>query len=171
MADPFLGEIKMFAGNFAPQGFQLCNGQLLPISQFAALFSLLGTQYGGNGTTTFALPDLRGRAPVHHGQGPGLSERVMGEIRGQETVTLDSHQLPAHSHAQMASTNTATSAFGPAGAPGQSAKTMLYGATPQRPMDASAVGTAGSGQAHDNLAPYTTLNFIIAAVGIFPSRQ
>lgn len=171
MAEPFIGEIKMFGGNFAPRQYALCNGQLLPISQNTALFSLLGTTYGGNGQTTFGLPDLRGRVPLHHGHGPGLSQRTLGETFGTETVTLNNAQMPMHNHAQQASTSPATSAAGPSGAPAAAA-TPLYGSdSPQVAMAAPAVSPSGGGQPHDNMAPYLTLNFIIALQGIFPSRN
>ena len=172
MATPFLGEIKMFGGNFAPLGFAFCNGQLMSIAQDTALFALLGTTYGGDGQTTFGLPDLRGRAPVHMGQGPGLPNRTLGEVYGSEAVTLTAAQMPLHSHAQAASTNAATAAAGPSGAPATSATTAFYGSgAPDVNMAAAAVGAAGGGQAHDNMAPYTVLNYIIAVEGIFPSRN
>ena len=116
MSDPFIGEIKMFGGNFAPRDFAFCDGQLLPIAQNTALFSLLGTMYGGDGRTTFALPDLRSRVPIGQGQGPGLSPRSIGETVGSPSVTLLASQLPPHGHAQQASTNAATAAAGPSGA-------------------------------------------------------
>lgn len=171
MAEPYLGEIKIFAGDFAPKGYALCNGQLMPINQNQALFALLGTTYGGDGRTTFALPDLRGRVQMHQGQGTGLSPAVMGESIGAEAITINAGQLPLHGHSQMASTNSATAAFGPSGAPGTSATTSFYGGTPQTPMDPAAVGITGGGQPHDNMAPYLALTFIIALVGIFPSRN
>jgi microcystin-dependent protein len=172
MSEPFIGEIKMFAGNFAPRGYALCNGQLLPISQNAALFSLLGTTYGGNGQVTFGLPDLRGRTPVHQGQGPGLSSYAMGEATGEENHTLIAAEMALHNHTQMASTNTATAASGPSAAPGASATTMFYGnGAPQVAMAASAVTAAGGNQPHDNMAPFQVLNFIIALQGIFPARN
>jgi microcystin-dependent protein len=171
MSNPFIGEIRLFAGNFAPQGWALCNGQLMAISQNTALFSLLGTMYGGNGQTTFALPDLRGRVPVHRGQGPGLTPRTQGEQSGSETVTLLSTQMPAHSHALRASTVAATGST-PAGA--------LLGATSVNsydnsaagvPMAAGAIGSTGGSQPHDNMAPTLALNYIISLFGIFPSRS
>ena len=173
MADPFIGEIKMFAGNFPPRGYAFCDGQLISIAQNTALFSLLGTQYGGDGQTTFALPDLRGRVPLHQGQGPGLSPRSIGEQIGSETVTLTASQMPFHTHAQVASTNTSSPAFGPSSAPG--AATVIaafYGSgSPQIDMAAAAVDATGGSQPHDNMAPYETLSFVIALQGIFPSRN
>jgi microcystin-dependent protein len=172
MSEPFLGEIKMFAGNFAPRGYALCNGQLLSIQQNTALFALLGTTYGGNGQVNFGLPDLRGRAPVHQGQGPGLTPWVMGETAGEENHTVNAAEMAQHSHAQVASTNTATAASGPSAAPGASATTMFYGSgAPQVAMAASAVTAAGGSQPHDNMAPFQVLNFIIALQGIFPARN
>jgi microcystin-dependent protein len=171
MSDPFIGEIRLFASNFAPQGWALCNGQLMSIAQNTALFALLGTMYGGNGQTTFALPDLRGRVPVHQGQGPGLTSRTQGEVSGSETVTLLSSQMPAHSHALRASTVAATGST-PAGA--------LLGATTVNSYDnsaagvamaAGAIGNTGGAQPHDNMAPTLALNYIIALFGIFPSRS
>lgn len=172
MSDPFIGEIRMFGGNFAPRDFAFCNGQLLPIAQNTALFSLLGTQYGGDGRTTFGLPDLRGRAPVHQHSGPGLTLRSIGERFGSETVTLSSQQLPSHSHLQQASTSPASAAFGPSAAPAASATTNFYGSgSPQVAMAAASVGNTGDGQPHDNMAPFQVLNFIIATQGVFPSRN
>ncbi len=172
MSEPFIGEIKMFGGNFAPRGYAQCDGQLLPISQNTALFSLLGTQYGGDGRSTFGLPDLRGRAPVHQHPGPGLTSRDMGESFGSETATLQASHLPPHSHRQQASTSPASPAFGPSAAPGASATTNFYGSgSPQVAMAAAAVGSTGGGQPHDNMAPFQVLNFIIALQGIFPPRN
>ncbi|MBA4175049.1 MAG: phage tail protein [Leptothrix sp. (in: Bacteria)] len=173
MADPFIGEIKMFAGNFPPRGYAFCDGQLIAIAQNTALFSLLGTYYGGDGRTTFALPDLRGRVPLHEGQGPGLNSRQIGERLGSETSSLSSAQMPMHSHAQMASTNSSSPAYGPSSAPGAATATAaFYGnGSPQIDMAAAAVDATGAGQPHSNMAPYGTLSFIIAVQGIFPSRN
>jgi len=168
----------MFGGNFAPAQWALCNGQLMAISEFAALFSLLGTTYGGNGTTNFALPDLRGRLPIHMGQGPGLSTYVIGQVGGAENVTLNSTSMPTHQHSLMASQNTATSltpsgntfAATPVPTPGA---TVFYesGGGSTGSLDPSTVGTAGSNQSHANLMPFLCVNFIIALAGIFPSRN
>ena len=171
MSEPFLGAISIFGGNFAPRGYALCDGQLMPINQNTALFSLLGTTYGGDGQTTFALPDLRGRTAIGQGQGPGLSSRTMGESLGVEAITLSTAQLPLHGHTQQASGTAATAAAGPSGAPGSSATTMFYGGTPQIDMAASAVAASGGGQPHPNMAPFAALNFIIALQGVFPSRN
>ena len=170
MSEAFVGEIRMFAGNFAPRGWAFCNGQLMAISQNTALFSLLGTQYGGNGQSTFGLPNLQGRVPVGQGQGPGLSDRTMGESFGSETVTLTAAQMPLHGHAEQASTNNASTAAGPSGVLAK-AGVSLYGAKPTIDKAAAAVTAAGGNQPHNNLAPYLALNFIIAVQGIFPARS
>jgi len=173
MSEPFLGEIRMFGFNFAPQGWAFCNGQLLPISQNTALFSLLGTTYGGDGQTTFALPDLQSRVPIHQGQGAGLSFYQLGQKAGVEQVSLSIGQLPAHSHSlscQTAGGNAQT----PQGnflAVDASGLTALYSTTENATMSASAIGNTGQSQGHTNLQPYVTLNFCIALAGIFPSRS
>ena len=173
-ADPFLGQIMCGAWNFAPRGWALANGQLLPINQNQALFSLLGTQYGGDGTTNFALPDLRGRSMVHFGQGPGLSDYSQGQVSGSETNTLVAAQMPAHSHtvAPLASNNDATS-VSPAGkVPAAKARTTLYADPTNTVAQAvSVTSAAGGGQPVNNLQPYLTLNCVIALQGIFPSRN
>ena len=172
MSTPFLGEVRMFAGNFAPKDWALCNGQLLAISQNTALFSLLGTYYGGNGTTNFALPNFQSRVPVGIGQGPGLSNRNLGEFFGQEAVSLAPSQIPIHAHRQLATTNLASSAVGPGGAPAKSTSTNFYGnGDASLTFAAAAVGATGGNQPHNNLAPYLTVTFIIATAGIFPSRN
>jgi microcystin-dependent protein len=171
MADPFLGEIKMFGGNFAPRGFALCDGQLLAISQNSALFSLFGTIYGGDGLTTFGLPDLRGRVPVHMGSGPGLTPRPIGAKGGAEGVNLTQTTTPSHSHQANATTEGADSAQ-PGGALFAQAASEKYatgGAT--QPMDAAMVQNAGGGQAHDNMAPFQAVYYIVALQGVFPSRS
>ncbi|HKQ73050.1 MAG TPA: tail fiber protein [Blastocatellia bacterium] len=164
MPEPFLGEIKMIAFNFPPKGWAFCNGQLLPINQNQALFSLLGTTYGGDGRTTFALPDLRGRSPYHIGAGLTLGERA-----GAATHTLNQSQMPAHPHIPQASTN------GPnQGSPANNfwaAVSGSYSATPDSSMNPSLVSQAGGGQPHENMQPYLVVNFIIALQGIFPSRN
>jgi microcystin-dependent protein len=172
--DPFLGEIRMFAGTFAPRGWAFCDGQLLAVSQNDALFSLFGTIYGGDGRTTFALPDLRGRVPVHPGTGPGLTNRRIGERGGSEQTTLASSQLAAHTHAMNASTSAASNAVGPEGSvSGATDPALLYGdpGAGLVAMDASAVSDAGGGQPHDNMAPALAIRFIVALVGIYPSRS
>jgi microcystin-dependent protein len=172
MSEPFLGEIRMFAGNFAPRGWALCDGQLLNVTQNDALFSLLGTIYGGDGRTTFALPDMRGRIPVHAGNGPGLSSRPIGVGGGSETVTLTTGQLPAHSHAL-----TATNAIGTANNPhgsmfGESPSVDWYvEAAPNQSLAPAMLSDSGGSQPHNNMAPFLCIHFIIALAGIYPSRQ
>ncbi|WP_413174276.1 phage tail protein [Anabaena azotica] len=171
MSEPFIAEIRMFAGNFAPRGWAFCNGQILSISQNTALFALIGTTYGGNGQTTFALPDLRGRTPIHAGQGPGLTPRTLGEAGGTEAVTLISSQIPAHNHSLLAVSTAATS-----GDPGQNllaqSRGSVYAAgSPSATMNPAAIGIAGGSQPHNNMQPFLTVNYIIALEGIFPSRD
>ena len=171
MAAPFIGEIRMFAGNFAPQGWAFCDGQLLLISQYDALFSLFGTAYGGDGRTTFGLPDLRGRVPIHWGSGPGLSPRQWGERAGSESVSVNVNQLPQHSHTLHAvgeragrgdpssvfSAAQATAAFGP----------------PENlvPMATDTISSVGGSQAHPNVQPFLVIHFIVSLFGIYPSRN
>lgn len=175
MSDPFLAEIRAFAGTYAPVGWALCNGQILPISQNTALFSLLGTTYGGDGRTTFALPDLREAAPMHEGQGTGLSPRVLGERGGQERVTLLTSEIPTHTHLpQAVAANGNTSS--PAGATwaqaayGRGATKSYSTQAPDTTMHPLALQTAGGGQPHNNMPPFQTVTFIIALQGIFPQR-
>jgi microcystin-dependent protein len=169
MSDAFLGEIRLFSGNFAPHGWAFCTGQLMPISQATALFSLLGTQYGGDGETNFALPDFQDRVPIHQGQGPGLSNYVVGQSDGASTVTLLVSQLPTHVHpigTTSAAATTGASAGGPALAV---ASTEAYGVPANMAhMDSQLVG---GGQPHSNVQPYLALSFIIALQGIFPPRS
>ena len=174
MSEPFLGEIRIFAGNFAPRGWAFCQGQLLAISQNTALFSLLGTTYGGNGQTTFALPDLRGRSPVHWGSGPGLPPVSLGEQGGSETVTLIASQMPAHSHAVRASSELANAIAVDNGLPGAKVRGGLDIYTASGSPVALAAGTVsntGATQPHSNLQPALALSLIIAVEGIFPSRN
>jgi microcystin-dependent protein len=183
MAEPFLGEIKMFAGNFAPSGYAMCNGQILPITQNTALFSILGTTYGGNGTTTFALPDLRGRVPIHVGQGAGTSPYVLGEQTGVESVVLSTAQMPLHTH-QVNCDGQATGRGGSvfasgtgdtpvgnypalAAAPGN----PVYSASHNATMNPSMLSTAGGTTPVTNIQPVLCVNFIIALQGIFPARN
>ncbi len=173
MSNPYLGEIRMFGGNFAPRGWAFCNGQILPISQNTALFSLLGTTYGGNGTSTFALPDLRGRVPLHFGQGPGLSSYSEGQIGGAESVTLISTQIPAHTHPVNAATTGGNQASPANGFPAvESTGTSLnYSSASNTTMSASMIASNSGGQAHENRQPFLAVNFIIALQGIFPARN
>jgi microcystin-dependent protein len=175
MADPFVAEIRIFPFNFAPKGWAFCDGQLLPLSQNTALFSLLGTTYGGDGKSTFALPDLEGRAPMHPGQGPVLSLHDLGETGGSETVSLLESEIPAHSHAYNVSqadgiARIPTDQFFAAGIGGVVAYTNAAGA-PLTAMALQELAPAGGSQPHNNMMPYLTLNFIIALQGIFPSQN
>ena len=170
MATPFIGEIKICAFNFPPKNWAFCNGQLLPINQNQALFSLLGTTYGGNGTTTFALPNLQGRVPVQWGQGPGLSSYALGQQAGSTSVTLLSTQMPAHSHTVTASSN-APSQGSPAGAAWATAASIPYASTANAAMAPGALASSGGSQPHNNMAPSLVLNYSIALVGVFPSRN
>ena len=176
MSDPFVGEIRIVGFNFAPRNWAFCNGQLLAIAQNTALFSLLGTTYGGNGQTTFALPNLASRVPVHAGTGPGLSPRVLGEVSGAESVTLLPVQVPAHSHPAFATTAAATTGEpGPGVLPGTVSNQTMYVTDPTGGRDFSlspqAGGFAGGSQAHENCMPTLALNYCIALFGIFPSRN
>lgn len=173
MAERYIGEIRMFGGNFAPSGWALCNGQLIPIAQNTALFSILGTTYGGNGLTTFALPDLRQRMPLHAGSGPGLTPRDLGEQGGEQAVTLTPMQMPSHSHAMTAS-NAIASVQSPANA--MLAKPVTLSApyhdpAAVAPSPAGPLGTAGAAAPHNNLQPCLVVNFIIALTGVFPPRN
>ena len=171
MSDPFVGEVMMFAGNFAPQGWADCNGQLLPISQNDALFSLIGTTYGGDGIQTFALPDLRGRTPVHAGSGPGMSTRTLGETGGSESVTLSAAQMPSHTHTLRAAAAASTGTPGGAVALAQTSGAKVYRA-PSNPVTmGNGLASAGGGQPHDNRQPYLGVRFIMALEGIYPSRN
>ncbi len=175
MQDPWIGEIALVAFNFAPQGWALCNGQLLSIAQNTALFSLLGTTYGGDGITTFALPNLQSRVPLHFGQGPGLSSYPLGANGGVESVTLQTTQIPAHTHSFTPQASTASgSAASPAGAfwaESGSGDKIYHAGKSNTHMAAQTLGNTGGGQAHENRQPYLALNYIIALVGIFPSRS
>lgn len=181
MSNPFLGEIRMIGSNYAPAGWAFCNGQLMAISQNSALFALLGTTYGGNGTTTFALPDLRGRVPMGFGNGPGLTPRVLGEIEGTENVTLLSTNLPAHTHLVSLS-SPATTSLGTLMEPGPGAipaasnqRNAQYApsasANTQLPVSAGNTGSAGNNSPVSVMQPSLAMNFIIALQGIFPSRN
>lgn len=159
--DDYLAEIRLFAGNFAPRNWAFCNGQLLSISQNSALYSLLGTTYGGNGQTTFALPDLRGRVPISTGQSPGLSSRVLGANSGSETVTLLTDQIPNHNHPIAKTTTTGTDA---------SSNTFVVGA-PGGTAQTGNSGDFGGTTPHSNMQPYAGLNYIICVMGYYPSRS
>lgn len=170
MSEPFIGEVRIFGFNFAPKGWANCEGQLLPINQNQALFAILGTAYGGNGQTNFALPDLRGRMPMSFGQGPGLTPRNLGERVGQNDVTLTAQQIPAHSHTLRASAATATTATPSAGvslAPTNGAR--VYKAPGNTVTSGAGLTSTGGGQPHPNRQPYLALRFCIALNGFFPS--
>ncbi len=175
MAEAFVGEIRIVGFNFAPQGWAACDGQLLPISQNTALFSLLGTNFGGNGQTNFGLPNLQGRAAMHWQQGPGLSNYDVGQTGGESAVTLNTSQMPAHAHGlqgdrETASLNSTNGNLTANTGPGAS---LYAAALPSSPpsLAPQAVVTAGNSQPHNNLAPYQTMMFVIALQGIYPSRS
>jgi len=172
MSEPFVGEIRIFAGNFAPRGWALCDGQLLAVSQNDALFSLFGTIYGGDGRTTFGLPELRGRIPIHMGSGPGLTTRQLGSKSGSESVTVTVGQLPSHSHPMQATEELADSP-NPGGNIAARSTTMdLYiNQDPDTVLAATSVTSVGGSQSHPNVMPFLCLNFIVALTGIYPSRS
>lgn len=172
MSEPFVGEVRMFAGNFAPRGWAFCDGQLLAVSQNDALFSLLGTIYGGDGRTTFGLPDLRGRIPIHAGHGPGLSERRLGAKGGAEKVTLTVNQLPSHGHPLSGNTDLALQS-NPQGEVLAAAQNVDYLAEePQMVnMSSQSITNVGGSRSHTNLQPFLCIHFIIALFGIYPSRH
>jgi microcystin-dependent protein len=169
--DPFVAEIRIFPFNFAPKGWAWCDGQLLPLSQNTALFALLGTTYGGDGKSTFALPDLQGRAPMHPGQGQGLSLRDLGEEGGSETVTLLESEMPAHTHATVQNTDTGGKLDATNRLWGE-ANTRIYSSNPNpvQPMHPAALTPAGGDAPHNNMQPYLTFYFCIALQGVFPAR-
>jgi len=171
MSEPFVGQITMFAGNFAPQGWAFCDGQLLAVSQNDALFSLLGTIYGGDGRTTFGLPDLRGRVPIHQGTGPGMTGRVIGAKSGTETQAVATAHLPPHNHPFHASTDYAGD-LSPAGnVTATSTGAALYGGSgAAQDLNAQAITNTGGSQPHNNLMPFLCIHFIIALFGVYPSR-
>lgn len=169
MSQPFVGQIQSFGFNFAPRNWALCNGQLLSIAQNTALFSLLGTTYGGNGQTTFALPDLRGRTSMHFGQGPGLSNYTQGEVSGSETVTLTQETMPGHTHLVNASAGTKLN-INPA-ANNLGGATIYTNAALDSVMDPAMIQPLGGSQPHQNLQPFLVINWCISLQGIFPSRN
>ena len=174
MSDPYIGEIRMFGGSFAPAGWAMCDGQLIPISQNDALFNLIGTTYGGDGQNTFALPDLRGRAPMHQGQGPGISQNyVIGQNGGVEQVTVTIQQTPVHTHAYIASGDPADQISGSGGILAQPVSLPIYfaNATPDTNLNASTVQPQGGNQPHENMQPFLVITFIISLFGIFPPPQ
>lgn len=175
MTDPFLAEIRMFGGNFAPNGWALCNGQLMSISQNTALFALLGTAYGGDGRVTFGLPNLMGTAPMQQGQGAGLSARWLGETGGQPSVTVMTSQMPAHTHSPNAfdgsgDATSPTDAIWASAQLGRIGTNMYSDVAPNQPMNPMTIGITGGSQPHNNMPPYLCVSFIIALQGIFPQR-
>lgn len=165
MAQPYVGEIRMFAGNFAPAGWMFCEGQLLPISENETLFQLIGTTYGGDGESTFALPDLRGRIPIHQGNG-----FILAETGGAEEITLTVSQIPAHNHPLLANSQVATETIPNATTVLAQPDVQIYGTrTPYQPLSPAAVGGVGGSQPHTNFQPYLCVDFIISLFGIFPS--
>jgi len=179
MSNPFLGEIRLFGGNFNPRGWAFCAGQLLPISENDALYALIGTTFGGDGQVTFGLPDLRGRIPIGQGTGPGLSSYVVGQESGTETVTLTTNQIPTHTHTVSASSADATATTPTNAVPARpSSATVGYlylssaaSGTTDSPPAAASISAAGGNQPHDNIMPSLVLNYIIALEGVFPSRN
>jgi len=175
MSDPFVAEIRMFGFNFAPKGWAQCNGQLLPISQNTALFSLLGTSYGGDGKSTFALPNLEGSVPLHQGQGAGLTDRFLGESSGVPAVTLIDSEMPAHAHSVMANAVTGGQAnpqnnlWSPLA--GRTPPNLYFNGNSDTNMNPSAVGPNGGSLPHNNMSSYLVVNFCIAMQGIFPARN
>jgi microcystin-dependent protein len=171
MAQPYVGEIRMFAGNFAPAGWMFCEGQLLPISEYETLFNLIGTTYGGDGQSTFALPDLRGRLPIHQGQGSGLGNYILAETGGVEEVTLTVQQIPVHSHAVLCSDGSGSTTSNPLGAVWAPSDTLQYAPAADSFMGSSPMNTtpAGGSQPHDNQHPYLCIDYIISLFGLFPS--
>jgi len=172
MSDPYLGEVRMFGGTFAPQGWELCNGQLLPIAENEALYSLLGTTYGGDGVNTFGVPDLRGRSPIHMGQGQGLSSRVLGQSTGQESVALTAAQLPPHYHPVHASNVQGTLSAPTNNIWGQAStgEKQYTQNAPNVSMSASCTTSVGGGLPHENMMPFQVVTFIIAIYGIYPPQ-
>ena len=174
--EPYIGEIRWVGFNFAPRGWALCDGQLLPINQFTALFSILGTTYGGDGRTTFGLPDMRGRFVVHAGNGPGLTDRRLGGKGGSETVTLTTQQMPSHSHQQRGTNQRGTEAEPAGNTLARQRRERIYDTVAaNNPADvslkAAAIGHTGGDQPHNNMNPYLTIHCIIALEGLFPPRN
>lgn len=172
MSDSFIGQLMLVPFEFAPEGWAFCHGQLLPIAENDALFNLIRTAYGGDGVSTFGVPDLRGRTTIGAGQGPGLANYAMGQKGGVETVTLTPNQLPSHMHALSASKGGATSPFPAGNAPALSVANVFHpGAPSAASMSASACGPMGGGQTHNNMQPYMVLSWIISLSGVFPRAQ
>jgi microcystin-dependent protein len=173
MSQPFIGEIRMFGGTFAPAGWAMCQGQLMAIAENDALFTLLGTTYGGDGQETFGIPDLQGRAPMHAGQGPGITQNYqLGERAGVESVTLTTQQIPIHTHPMLASGDTADQITGNNGVlAAPVALSTYFASSPDSSLDANTVQPAGGSQPHDNMQPFLVLTFIISLFGVFPTQS
>jgi microcystin-dependent protein len=171
MSNPYVGEIRIFAGNFAPAGWALCQGQLIPISENDTLFNLIGTTYGGDGQETFGLPDLQGRIPIHNGTDAGTTYQI-GEKAGVESVTLTTQQIPAHNHSLIASTDAGTQPSGANSVLAASNNVKIYKAsTPASQLDGQVIKPAGGSQPHDNIQPFLCINYIISLFGVFPSQS
>ena len=170
MSSPFVGEIRMFAGNFAPAGWAFCNGALMPISENDVLFNLIGTTYGGDGQETFALPDLQGRVPIHQGTGGG-STYQLGEMAGTETVTLTTNQIPQHNHLVLASTAVANDANPQNNVVAQADVDMYLSDVTDVALNAASIGATGGSQPHENMAPYLAISFIISLFGVYPTQN
>jgi microcystin-dependent protein len=171
MSECFIGEIRIFGGNYAPMDWAVCDGQTLTIAQNDVLYSLIGTTYGGDGQTNFKLPDLRGRIPVHMGQGPGLTPRTTGQSIGAEQVILGASDMPAHTHVAQGNSSAGTQSSPENGVWAASSLNQFSANTATAAMNTAALASAGGGQSHDNLMPYLCINFIIALSGIYPSRD
>lgn len=171
MSSPFVGEIRMFAGSFAPAGWAFCAGQLMPISENETLFNLIGTTYGGDGQETFCLPDLQGRVPVHMGQGPGISQNyIIGGKFGTETVTVSVPQIPQHSHPMLASTDSASQVTGANGVVAATPQlSMYFTSSADSALNPNTLTQMGGSQPHDNMMPYLCISFIISLFGVYPS--
>jgi microcystin-dependent protein len=172
MSNPYIGEIRLFAGNFAPAGWMFCEGQLIPISENDALFTLIGTTYGGDGQNTFALPDLRGRVPIHQGQGPGISNNyILGEALGAEEVTLTVQNLPVHSHQALCHAGGSNNTTNPQNAVWNISDVIQYTSiAPNASMHSSTVAPVGGSQPHENMTPFLGIYYIISLFGIFPAQ-
>jgi microcystin-dependent protein len=172
MSNPYIGEIRMFGGSFAPAGWALCQGQLMPISENDALFNLIGTTYGGDGQETFGIPDLQGRAPMHMGQGPGLSQNYqIGQIAGTESITLTAAQIPTHNHAVLASTNPATATVATDSITASTNQLKIYTESAvSKQFAPGALSVVGGNQPHENMQPFLVISFILSLFGVFPSQ-